>query len=610
MKEPHGEGPASHADPESCARGGNDAGEALTGAHASRVLSCEINDIRTPPALTEPSGNIGRDATREPRPSPAQSKAPHVRGNSTRGNRESPSSPGESAPGRPGKGRAQEPGANDLGQSNGRTVPAKPANRGATAAPEESVEGRRPAKGNASRSAALRTQGRVSASTGLRRVRQAARRDRRARFTALLHHMTVDLLRESFFHLKRQAAPGVDDLTWQRYADGLEDRLRDLHRRVHSGTYRARPSRRIYLPKPDGRKRPIGIAALEDKIVQQATAEVLSAVYEADFKGFSYGFRPGRGPHQALDALWVAVAGRRVNWVLDCDIRSFFDSLSHSWMERFLQHRIADPRVLRLVSRWLRAGVSEDGTWMPTTKGTPQGAVLSPLLANVYLHYVLDTWVERWRKESAAGTVVIVRYADDFIMGFEKRADAERLLAELRARLARFDLELHPEKTRLFQFGRHAAEDRKKRGQGKPETFDFLGFTHICGRTRTGRFTVRRLTIAERQRRKLKAVREALAKRRHRPIPEQGRWLRAVVQGHLNYYAVPGNLDRCKAFMREVNRAWLHALRRRGQRHPITWDRMKRHIARWIPAAKILHPYPDERFNARHSHTRGKNRMR
>jgi group II intron reverse transcriptase/maturase len=417
----------------------------------------------------------------------------------------------------------------------------------------------------------------------------------------LLHHLTVDLLRESFYSLKRSASPGVDDLTWREYADGLEGRLRDLHERVHRGTYRAQPSLRIYLPKPDGRQRPIGIAALEDKIVQHATVQILGAIYEEDFKGFSYGFRPGRSQHDALDALYVAIAGRKVNWVLDGDIRSFFDTMSHEWMMKFLEHRIADRRMLRLVKKWLRAGVSDDGTWMPTTIGTPQGAVASPLLANVYLHYVLDTWVDHWRKTHAHGDVIIIRYADDFVMGFQRRVDAERFRAELQARLAKFALDLHPDKTRLIEFGRFAAENVRRRTGRHPETFTFCGFTHVCARNlTTKRFTIRRLTAAKRLRAKITEVRTQLLRRRHRGIRVLGRWLSSIVRGHLNYYAVPGNQKRCDAFRREVTRAWLHALRRRSQRHRMPWRRFKGHVRRWIPSVRILHPYPNVRFFANH----------
>jgi group II intron reverse transcriptase/maturase len=336
-------------------------------------------------------------------------------------------------------------------------------------------------------------------SQGLRGVRQAAKERKRERFTALLHHLSVSLLRDSFYALKRQAAPGVDGVTWREYETGLEDRLADLHSRVHRGAYQAQPSRRVYIPKADGWQRPLGIAALEDKIVQQAVVTILNQIYEMDFKGFSYGFRPGRSPHQALDALTVGIQRKRVNWVLDADIRGFFDNLSHEWMQKFIEHRVADPRILRLIQKWLKAGISEEGQWSETKLGTPQGAVASPLLANVYLHYVFDLWVEAWRKRVAKGDVVVVRYADDLVVGFESRAEAGRFLEEFRERLAKFGLELHAEKTRLIEFGRFAARDRKQRGEGKPETFTFLGFTHYCGKRRSnGTFIVWRETAKKR----------------------------------------------------------------------------------------------------------------
>ncbi len=390
-------------------------------------------------------------------------------------------------------------------------------------------------------------------------------------------------------------------MTWQAYATTLDARVKELHTRVHRGTYRAQPSKRAYIPKADGRQRPLGIAALEDKIVQHAVAMVLNEVYEADFVGFSYGFRPGRGPHDALDALWNGLMGKRVNWVLDADIRGFFDTIDHEWLMQFVAHRIADRRVLRLIHKWLRAGVSEDGAWWETKVGTPQGAVASLLLANIYLHYVFDPWVEQWRTHHATGEVIVVRYADDIVMGFQHQHDAERCLAAWRARLAKFGLELHPDKTRLLEFGRFAARQRKMRGERKPETFDFLGFTHMCGKTRThGRFFVIRRTVKKRLRAKLQEVKAALRVRRHDPVPEVGRWLRRVVDGYFNYHAVPLNGVSLKRFRVQVVRLWFRALRRRGQRNRITWPRFSRHAARWIPQPTIRHPYPSVRFAAKH----------
>jgi group II intron reverse transcriptase/maturase len=429
-----------------------------------------------------------------------------------------------------------------------------------------------------------------------------ARRDRRARFTALLHHVTVERLQEGFFALKQEAAPGVDGITWEQYDIGLEDRLRDLHRRIHGGTYRAQPSRRVFIPKADGRQRPLGIAALEDKIVQQAVVRVLNQIYEVDFLGFSYGFRPGRSQHDALDALWVGLMGKKVNWVLDADIRGFFDGIDHGWLLKFLEHRIADRRILRLIQQWLKAGVSEAGQWTKTDVGTPQGAVASPLLANVFLHYVFDLWAKQWRTKSATGDMIVVRYADDFVVGFQHRREAERFLRELGERFEKFGLALHPEKTRLIEFGRFAAENRRKRGERKPETFTFLGFTHICGRKHwSGGFIVKRETATKRLRAKLSEVKQALMLRRHEPIPKQGKWLRGVVQGYFNYHAVPGNMAGLEAFRTEAVRSWLRALRRRSQhRRRLKWERFRRHVDRWIPHPKIMHAHPNDRFYAKH----------
>jgi len=433
---------------------------------------------------------------------------------------------------------------------------------------------------------------------GLDRIREAAARDRNLRFTNLMHHLTAELLREAYDALKHNAAAGVDDVTWQEYGEGLESRIMDLHDRVQSGRYRAKPSKRVWLPKPDGRHRPIGIAALEDKIVQQGAVWVLNQIYEKDFHGFSYGFRPERSPHNALDAIWVGITQRKVNWVLDADIERFFDTINHAWLMEFLERRIADPRMLRLIRKWLRAGVSEDGEWSRTEVGTPQGSVISPLLSNIYLHYVLDQWVTEWRKNKAIGEVIIVRYADDFVMGFQYRREAERFLGEMKERFVQYGLEIHREKTRLIEFGRFAEANRAERGEGKPETFDFLGFTHICSRTQKGnRFTIRRKTIAKRLRTKLKEVREAIIRRRHEPVPVLGKWLRSVIQGHLNYFAVPGNRKAVDRFRTEINRAWLFALRRRSQKsRNLTWDRIKRLIKTWIPTAKTQHPYPNQRL--------------
>ena len=438
-------------------------------------------------------------------------------------------------------------------------------------------------------------------SSGLDRVREVAVRDKEARFTALLHHVSVHRLMLAFDDLKKRAAPGVDGVTWHAYEQNLHENLRDLHARVQSGRYRAKPSRRVYIPKADGRQRPLAVAALEDKIVQRAVTEVLNAVYEADFLGFSYGFRPGRSPHKALDALAAGIYRKRVNWVLDADIRDFFGSLDRDWLGKFLRHRIADERVLRLVGKWLAAGVIEEGKWSDAGQGSPQGAPASPLLANVYLHHVLDLWAEWWRKRHARGDVIIVRFADDFIAGFEYQDDAERFLAELRERFATFSLDLHPDKTRLIEFGPHAARKRAARGEGKPETFSFLGFTHICAATKSGRFWIRRQTDTKRLRAKLKQAKAEIRRRRHQPVPQQGKWLASVVTGHQAYYGVPGNYRAVHAFRTEVTRHWHQALRRRSQRgRKLTWVRMNRLVTRWLPPTRIVHPFPEARFAASH----------
>ena len=503
--------------------------------------------------------------------------------------------------GRIGKAGSWTPMMNEQGKSDGRIVPKKPSNEVAMRA-EETVEGRRPAKGNADQRNASRTQSRTQdAPSELDRVRQAARRNRDTRFTALLHHVTMERLEQAYSQLRRGAAPGVDGVTWEQYGQELEGNLRSLHGRLHRGAYRAKPSRRAYIPRTDGRQRPLGIAALEDKIVQRAVVEVLNAVYEVDFLGFSYGFRPGRNQHQALDALAVAIMRRKVNWALDADIRGFFEAVNHEWLVKFIEHRIADPRILRLIQKWLSAGVWEDGAWAEC-EGTPQGATVSPLLANVYLHYALDLWVQQWRTKHAHGDVVVVRYADDFIVGFQHEYDARRFQSDLGERLRKFALELHPEKTKLIPFGRFAGAGKSRAG-----TFGFLGFTHICGRSRKGRFLLVRRTMRKRMQAKLKQIRQELRRRMHHPVPEQGRWLGGVVRGYFAYHAVPTNSVRLGRFRLAVIRAWTHALRRRSQRSRITRKRMRTLAARWLPPTRVQHPWPSERFDAR---TRGKSPVR
>jgi group II intron reverse transcriptase/maturase len=437
-------------------------------------------------------------------------------------------------------------------------------------------------------------------SPGLDRVRQAAEERKQERFIALLHHVDEALLGHAYRQLRREAAPGIDGVTWQAYGEDLDRNLTDLRDRIHRGAYRALPSRRQYIAKPDGRQRPLGIAALEDKIVQRAVVEVLNAIYEADFLGFSYGFRPGRGQHQALDALAVAIDRRPVNWVLDADIAAFFDTVDHERLIGCVERRVGDRRVIRLLRKWLKAGVMEDGRLMPTEVGTPQGAVISPLLANIYLHYVFDLWAQDWRQRHARGSVVIVRYADDIIVGFEHESDARRFLAELRQRLEEHALALHPDKTRLIEFGRRAAASRARQGLGKPESFNFLGFTHICGRARSGAFQLVRKTRRDRLRAKLRELGTKLRSMMHVAIPEQGRWLGTVLRGYFAYHAVPTNQRSLKAFRYHVSLLWRDALRRRSQRARVTYDDLTRLANQWLPHPRILHPWPSIRFAARH----------
>jgi len=484
---------------------------------------------------------------------------------------------------------------NEPRKSDSPVVPAKPPNNASAA---EAVEERGLTKENTIGTTRPEPRVGLSVSQGLDRVRTAARRDKRARFTALLHHVDVDRLTAAFLALRRQAAPGVDHITWADYEQNLEANLRDLHTRLHRGSYQPKPSRRAYIPKADGRPRPLGIAALEDKIVQRAVVEVLNAIYETDFYGFSYGCRPGRSPHKALDALHYGIKRKKVNWILDADLRDFFTSFDHGWLMKFVEHRIGDTRVLRLIQKWLKAGVIEDGNWTEGTVGVAQGASVSPLLANIYLHYAFDQWAHQWRKRHASGDVVIVRYVDDVVVGFQTKWDAKQFLRDLRERLARFALELHPEKTRLIRFGRYAAQQASERQLGKLETFDFLGFTHICAKTESGGFYLKRITMRKRMHAKLREVRDQLEHRRYLPIPAQGKWLRSILLGHYHYFAVPGNIFALGRFQYRLKVIWLKALRRRSHRHHMPWTRMQRLADKWLPEPKILHPYAEERFAA------------
>jgi len=487
------------------------------------------------------------------------------------------------------------------GESHSNIVPTKQPNKSGKPL-AEAVEGRTLTKENMDQPNQCRTQKRESWQSRLAHVREAAKKDKKSKFTALLHHVTVDLLRDSYYALKRGAAPGVDGVTWQEYGKGLEERLGNLHGRIHRGAYRALPSLRTWIPKADGRQRPLGIAALEDKVVQHAVGRVLNQIWEEDFLGFSYGFRPGRSQHDALDALWVGIKRKRVEWILELDIRSFFDKVEHDWMVKFVEHRIGDKRLIRLIQKWLKAGVMEEGRWFETVEGTPQGSVISPLLANVYLHYVLDLWVQQWRRRRQAdGEVLVIRYADDAVLGFQSHAEAKRFLEQLQERLAKFGLELHPEKTRLIEFGRYATERRKRRGLRRPETFDFLGFTHICGTSpTTGWFMVKRKTIGKRMAAKLKEIKAELILRRHAPNVETLKWLQSVMRGYFQYHAIPDNWSRLGVFRNVVLRMWLRQLRRRSQRNHWTWEKLRDRLGHMLPEIRLRHPYPNVRFDAKH----------
>jgi len=488
---------------------------------------------------------------------------------------------------------------NDQEKSDLSILAVKSANKGGKLS-AESMERREGAEGNTEENRMRRTLSRGSVSPGLDRIRQAAKASKKEKFTALLHHVDIELLTAAFYWLNRNAAPGIDGETWQEYEQNLEGNLRDLHDRVHRGTYRALPSRRKYIAKPDGRQRPLGIAALEDKIVQRAVVEVLNAIYEVDFLGFSYGFRPNRSQHDALDALAYAIIRTKVNWIWDSDLVKFFDSISHEWLVRFVEHRIGDSRIIRLIRKWLKAGVMEDGVVTPGEVGSAQGSVASPLLSNIFLHYVFDLWADRWRRQHAQGNVILVRFADDIVAGFEHEADAIRFHADVQQRLDQYALSLHPDKTRLIEFGRLAAENRARRGQGKPETFNFLGFTHICGRSRKGKFLLKRKTRRDRLRARLQKIKEELRRRMHLSIPEQGKWLRQVVIGYFGYHAVPTNFKRLNTFRYHVVNLWRRVLKRRSQKDCTTWERIARIASDWLPTPRILHPWPEARFTVKH----------
>lgn len=615
MKVPYFEGLAPHKGPESCAGSREAVGEALTGEHTGQPLSGEIatSERRRSPLMRKATAE--RALCASPHLRSALSETLCMCGSLLCGNWEILSSSCENgSQERLGK-RNRNPCVYDGKRSDASIVPEKLLNNDADSkASAETAEGRGALMRNTIQPATPGTQrptkaitvtrtGWKGASAGLQRVRKVAARDKRCRFTALLHHVSVDLLRTSYYALKKEAAAGVDGVSWGEYQqEDFEKKLHRLYDRIHKGTYRALPSRRVYIPKSDGKVRPLGIAAIEDKIVQYAVATVLSAIYEVDFKGFSYGFRPKVGCHDALDALYVGIETKKVNWILDADIQSFFDSISHEWMLRFLEHRIADKRIIALVSKWLRAGISEGGKLSKMSAGTPQGAVISPLLANIFLHYVLDLWVDAWRKTKAMGDVIIVRYADDSVIGFQHKHEAENFLTLLGERLQKFSLALHPEKTRLIEFGRYAAASRRGRGEGKPESFDFLGFTHICSVTRKRKwFKILRITAKKRFRAKLASLKVALKIRMHEPVEDTGKWLQRAIRGYYQYFAVPDNTMTLSSFKLALKRIWLRTLRRRGQRKPMTWEVFNTFANKWIPDPTPLHPYPSVRFAAKYS---------
>lgn len=599
---------ANHSDPESCVAHREVWIEALTGETSRPAIELRNQTIGTAHGVAMPEGHAEHDVNRKTCFDPAQSETLSMLGSDLHGSWEISSVPEPQGTGGTGKAQSRNPVAYADEKSDTSVVPKKPSNKGSGPAsdPAEMVEGRSVAKGNVTENPTPRTPSRDKrVSMGLEGVRIAARQDKTLRFTALLHHITPQLLVESFYALRHDAAAGVDGVTWEDYEEGLTQRLPALHREIHTGAYRAQASRRVLIPKADGKQRALGIASLEDKVVQQAVVTVLNTIYEEDFLGFSYGFRQRRSQHQALDALSVAIKSKRVNWILDADIAAFFDEIDHDWMLKFLAHRIADQRILRLIRNWLKAGVIEvDGQGqrrIAATKGTPQGAVISPLLANIYLHYVLDLWTHQWRGRHARGAVSVVRYADDSVFGFQNELDANGFLAAMQERLEKFGLTLNAKKTRLIEFGRFAARSRKRRGQAKPETFDFLGFTHCCSTTRQGQFTVRRLTVKKRMRAKTAEIRAELMLRRHQPVAVVGKWLNRVVQGHLNYHAVPGNLYRLGSMCKDIGRAWRHSLMRRSQRPKMPWSRFSRIAKRFMPPIRTIHPYPEQRFYASHT---------
>ena len=490
---------------------------------------------------------------------------------------------------------------NDNRQSDEPVVPRRPSNeRAGRPVREETAEGRGSAKENPGQPPRHRAQDRTEPKQALARIREAVRSDKERVFTSLWHHIYDPArLRGAYQALPRRAAAGIDGMTWQEYGLRLEENLTDLSARLRRGAFRAKAVKRAWIPKADGRKRPIGVPALEDKIVQRSTAEVLSAIYETEFKGFSYGFRPGRSAHMALDALTVGIEQKPVRWILDADIKGFFDAINHDQLLKMIEDRICDPRVLRQLRKWLHAGVMEDGKLQYAQQGTPQGGSISPLLANIYLHHVLDVWADTWRA-GVDGAVMIVRYADDFVVGFQRQEDALSFLHDLKERLGAYGLELHSEKTRLIEFGRYARDNRRRRGDRKPEVFNFLGFTHICSVTRQGSFKLLRQTQRERLHRSVTRTTAELNRRRHWPLEAQGQWLGRVLRGHLQYYAVPSNGPALRGYRNALLRVWHHSLRSRSGRDRTSWRDIWRYVQRWLPPIQIYHPYPSDRFVRQH----------
>ena len=605
MKESYGKGEASHTGPESCLDDPRGRGEALTGGSIGGLLSSENTQFRRPIMSLEEKATQAV-ALSEVQSASAESENLAYADTLCTGigrPRERRLHGAEAAMSEAtGKVSSHKPVARFPEESDGNIVPEKSANKG-VATPAESMEGRTPTERNSGQEAAHRAQSRVSASNGLDRVRQRAEADKSFRFNNLFHFLKVDLLRASFYELKRKAAPGLDGVTWHEYERKLEDRLPGLERELHIGSYRATPAKRGYITKDDGRQRPLGIQTVEDKVVQQACVTILNEVYEPLFSGYSYGSRPGRSPHDGLDALHEGIRRQRINWILDCDITGFFDNLSHVHLRSFLEERVTDKRMLRLIRKWLRVGWVEDGKRHPGTIGTPQGSVISPLLANVFLNVVMDKWATEWRRAQAKGDVIIVRYVDDAVFGFQYEAEGRAFLKALRERLSAYELTLHPTKTRLVEFGRFAASNRRERGQSKPETFDFLGFTHICAVTGRGKFYIRRITIRKRLRRKLKAVKAELIERMHDPLEDVGAWLASVIRGYTNFYAVPGNMKAPREFYTQVSRLWLWVIRRRSHKAKDrwTWERFYKLQKQWLPRPRVVHPYPDVRFGAKYS---------